>query len=589
MRSAFLPARRLVPLIPVFLLPLAGPGCEKSPRIVSQADYTPPPKVMDDWQRCLWFDFGPAEQRHPGTFASLVEHRIFETAWIGMVRDGSREDSAGPYLRDFVEGEDATFLLGVDSTSYRVLLTLGDSEMDRGPVTVRINGRQAAFGVRTRRGEFADVVQEVTATEGRIRVDLLASECGSFSIVGFALYQPVENGQSEPARPPLRPLFPNLRKAKVGGRRDLRGPEAKQAATDALRRYCDFLLEWRLPETGFSPRGNWYENAYPVRTLLAGFVLFGEESYRNAALETLDRFVGERRPDGNWPRRYFGKSGCRLAEATADSVLSRNLADVGAFATCLPLAGFLVDGERRSDYLEAARTYADSVVLPNQLDDGSFPNLLWEGNLGLVPYSVATGVQTTNLTALYAASGDHRYLDAAERAAVFLARHCREDGTVTFFRHDVEEPLVVDAYDMGDLFYVIEGLLWAEHYARPEVQEEIRRGLTRYFGGTRGLAASQSGHDWWRERQGSWLSSKRVGALYLWSLYSELTTEGESFDELVSSLLSCLVEPSCAEQHGVAIHPAAPEGEFSLAATGWAGLSVAAFLDPDLVFPEPGD
>lgn len=543
---------------------------------------TPSFFLQDGRQRMIWFDFGLPGQPTPEAIALGEIARNPGFAWMGgMTRQKTRAGQPGPYLCDFIEGEDATFAVAVQpaDAEYRVVVTLGDPEEARGPIDVIVNGVNVAPGVVTAAGEATDVGCEIVPEAGRVTVRLRARDCRSFAAVGLAVYGPkgATVGVLFPRNDPRSPVPPPDSLKTLG----------RSGTVRTLGRYCDYLLAHQPSDGGFSYSGAWYQNAYPVRTLLAGGRLLNEPRYREAALHCLDRFANAQVGSGGWISYYFGKEGCELS-ATSDTS-SANLADIGTMSLCLALAVPHAGEERRARYLRAVTHYADSLVLPNQLDDGSFPNLKYAGRDFRHAYSVATATQAASLAALYAVTKDDRYLFAAERAGEWLANMFFEDGQVGFFPHDQNRQLMTASDAFGDLFYMVEGLTWVGHYSKnPDTRALIRQALDRYVWASQGIAA-RTVHGYWWAPASLWGSSKTGGMLYVLLQYRELGCRDPRLRKWIPRALAWLGDEGLAHRTGILAHPSSPTGEHAMVATGFAGISVAAFLDPNVLLPAPRD
>lgn len=551
---------------------------------ITMGEYRKPPSLylQDNRPRLAWFDFGLPGQPTPDAIALGELARNDGFAWTGgMVRQKTRAATSGPYLSDFMEGEDATFMVAVDPPEgeYRIVVTLGDTEQPRGPIDVIVNGVNIAPGVVTEAGKAMEIGSEVVPEDGRVSLRLRATGCKSFAAVGLAVYGPsgARLGHLYPRTITHSPVPPpdSLKTLGRGG------------SVRVLREYCDYLLEQQPSDGGFSYRGAWYQNAYPVRTLLAGGRLLKEPRYREAALACLDRFAAAQASTGGWISYYFGKAGCDL-DAASDSN-SANLADIGTMSLCLALAVPYCDAPRRERYLRAAVFYADSLVLPNQLDDGSFPNLKYEGRDFRHSYSVATATQAASLSALYAVTKDDRYLFAAERAGEWLANMFFEDGQVGFFPHDQNRQLVTGADAFGDLFYMVEGLTWVGHYSKnADTRRLLRQALDRYVWASQGIAARATHGYWWMPGN-LWSASKTGGMLYVLIQYREMGCRDPRLRPWIARALAWLGDQRLSWRSGVLAHSAGPTGEHAIVATGFAGISVAAAIDPNVLLPAPRD
>lgn len=547
---------------------------------VAVRPHQPEPEGFEGWRREAFVDFGRPRAVASGATGIDDVHRVAWMAWSGgMVRFTARDRPRDPFLSDFAEGEDATLLVGATpGSSYRLLLTLGDGRLDRGPLTVWVDGRPAASEVRSRAGEAVDLEIAVPAASDRIRIRLQALDCSAFALCGAAVYVP--EGEVRGGLPDL-----DFDDAPAGAGEAPPSGNPGVRARRVLRAYAEYLVRNRPVEGCFSCRGSWYESSFPVRTLLLAGTLLREPRYREAAFACLDRFVEEQGEDGSWSAKYFGKPDCGLARSMRDSSWARNLADVGCMALCLPLAASRADRSRRVAYLAAARRFADDVVLPNQLESGAFPNLGYQGVIHRHPYSVATGVQAANLSALYAVTGDARYLEAAERAARFLADDIGV-GTIRFRPHASSASRKEVPGQLGDLLYMLEGLIWVEHYGSPPVRDVCRAALTRYFEHPRGLASWPDCRTWLGAGGEPWENSKRPGLLFLLVAYG--TGPGGDHplvERWREAMFQALESPGSVPGCEVLSDPDGPQGTYAVAATGFAGLGIAGVIRPGCHFP----
>lgn len=532
--------------------------------------------VMEDWRLYARYDFGSGEMmKGPGSrYRDMV-------AWSsGMTRPGTTEHHSA-YLSDYIEGEDATLLIAVEPlTQVRILLTLGDADASRGPVSIYVYDDLVIEGLETAAGEFKDVQLEVTGMGNRVYLRVEAADCRTFAVNGVGIYT-LKN--QRPEEIPLLHSAPSF--DTEGEAISVDGDRDQVLAT--LGTYADFLLALQPREGGFSYNGDWYECGYPVRMLLAASELLDQHTYRDAALACLDRFVAERGEDGDWGSGFFGTPGCEIASKTVAEETSRNLADTATMTTCLSLAGVQVKGDRGNEYLAVARDHADRIVLPAQLESGAFPNLLWQGVRYEYPYSVATATQSMSLAALFGATGKKEYLDSASRAALFLARSVNEDGSIDFHPHDKDTTFVLTAERFGDVFYIIEGLIWVHRYADPDTRKEIAAALDRFFLGHRMTEMWENPATWFLMGS-SWETSKRSGFLYLVEEYRNTVNPDADVSAIREGLLGFLGNETRREWMGVLSEPGAPRSHFALVATGFAGLGMVSLVEPAVVFPDQG-
>ena len=531
---------------------------------------------VETWRLRYRVDFGPEDRVEPRSEACDAMDWNPHAAWSrGMVRTGSRPELADAYLSDFVEGERADLQLAAESgTPYFVILTVGDAKETRGPVRIQVDDRVLADSLVTQPGEFTDLKFKATAFGKWLRIRFEAAPCRTFAVNGVALYAeggPAVRGRNASPDPPLPPT-----------RTD--GDSLEARARRALRAEAEYLLGAQPPEGGFSRNGAWYETSYPVRMLLDAARVLDEPRFKAAALDAVDRFVAEQLPDQGWSAHFFGTHGCPIAASTVAGTRTRNLADVGSMALALACAAANADAERSARYVTQDRAYADGIVLPAQLASGAFPNGRFDGKDFAFPYSVATAVQAAHLSALYRNTKEPRYRESAVRAALYLARTIESDGSVRLHPHDKEATVLLPAESVGDLFYVIESLLWVQPVAEGAAADSIAGALDRYFRGG-SLAPLWQDPRAWLHKGDVWERSKRAGILYLLEGYAGIRGGAEDLDRLIAAVFGALEEPAFAKKIGVGAEATSPESRYGLGATGFAGIGVAALaagLSPPL-------
>lgn len=577
-RNGLAPTRTHTWALSLFLVLITTAGCGDRGNVTGAGNY--PDSLGSGLVRLLTIDFGPTTKTAKGMKGIGSRTRDSVCGWSnGMVRETARLDSTNLDLSDFVEGEDATFVLAVGpaGSGYELILTLGDPDSDRGPLTIETRGRRVASDVRTRAGRPRQVRFSVDAPDRRIPFRIRAEPCHLFALVSLAVYGP----------PGARPL--SLAQT---GPRDTRPfvphPDSLLASAEAsdprqlLDVLCRFLIEQESVEGGFSPNGIWYQNAYPIRTLLAGSRILNRPEWEAAAFRALDRFVSDQLPDGRWLSSYFGRADC--GEKITQDVKSSNLADIGTMSTALAVGASMADPARRARYLKSARHYADDVVLPDQLPDGSFPNRLYDGVDFPHSYSVATATQGASLAALALMTGETRYQVAAEKAGRWLAERTLPSGMMVFHPHNSADPRLVRARDFGDTFYLAEGLVWIHRASTDSLTTAVvEEALRRHLWGEAGLLASTI-HGYWWEPPGVWNASKTGGLLEILA-WARQDRPGEEMERWISLAQRWLADPLLRQRVGATSLAFMPNGEFSQVATGFTGVGVASVIDFQVMFP----
>jgi hypothetical protein len=253
---------------------------------------------------------------------------------------------------------------------------------------------------------------------------------------------------------------------------------------------------------------------------------------------------------------------------------------------CLELAAPLAGKSRQSRYLESAVRYADRIVLPRQLPNGAFPNGLYQGRMHSHPYSVATATQASSLSVLGVLTGEQRYKDAAARAALWLVKQFRPDGSVLFSPHDSDKTRIIPATSFGDLFYVLEALTWvARTTERDDVRVAAQSAINNYLWATNGAKASTQHGYWWRS-QTPWSDAKMGGMLYIlteaerWSKKTEL-------EPWRNNAFAWLADTGLSRKIGVLAPLSSRTGLYGMIATGMAGIGIANLVNPEVFAIRP--
>ncbi|HEX7878754.1 MAG TPA: hypothetical protein VF720_05060 [Candidatus Eisenbacteria bacterium] len=564
----------------VLLPALALLGCDGQGPVARATGY--PDSLGPNITRLLIVDFGDNRLAPPGMLGIGSRTRHAVCGWSsGMIREVVRRDTTDKDLADFVEGEDATFVLAVRSPDhpYEVVLTLGDPETARGPMSVSTRDVVVASGIRTKPGQYKQVRFRADAPDRRITFRVRGGRCELFALTSLAVYGPLGSKMPSLAQTgprDARPFVPRPDSlATLGPKSDPRR---------ILGTFADFLVAQEPVEGGFSYTGIWYQNAYPVRTLLAAGRILDRPELVQEAFRVLDRFVDEQHADGRWTSSYFGRPEC-AGRVVADAS-SANFADIGSMAHALAVGAGMADGDRRARYIEAARRYADEVVLPDQMADGAFPNRLYAGKDFPHPYSVATATQASSLAALAIVTGEARYRNAAEKAGQWLAERMLPSGFIVFHPHDADQPRLIRARDFGDSFYLVEGLIWVHRAAADAAtRDSVGAALRRHLWGPAGLKASTI-HGYWWEPPGVWNASKTGGLLEAVAWARE-DSPGAEVDRWIQLSQAWLADPLLRQRIGATSLLFMPNGEFSLVATGFAGVGVASVIDFNAIFPVP--
>ncbi len=445
-----------------------------------------------------------------------------------------------------------------------------------------MQGRTVAKGVTTGRNQFLTQKFPARVDDEALSIQIVAADAkANFALAGVTIRGPKQRRQHSVLSPPIKAI-PTLEEIRACGR-----PDPRQA----LRAYCDWILTHRSADGTLdgmltASSHEWYRSSYPLRTLLAGYQIFGYKPYLEAACKLLDRFVNEQLPNGAWSPGFLKQPVALCSRAEIERVMSdtTNTADIGSMTTCLAAAWPLVDPQRKDRYLKALTRYCDDYASRWQLSSGGFTNGRWHGRDVTVPYSVATGTQGMSFCALYAVSGERRYLKIAERAAAFLLNNWGPDGRP--ISHDYERPIFgfENSTDFGNLYYYHEAILWVWHWTKDQtLKDEIRRVYRWHTMGSRGLLAERVHGVWW-PLAGSWANSKAAAMPLVLLEYERSMAADAEVREAVRRAAVFLCHPDFAARLGILVDPELPWNQFGMTATGFGGLFLAELVRPGVIY-----
>ncbi len=544
------------------------------------------------------FEFGGDYQLvTPGYQPVSRVYRSPKFLWVSPVRDEERPETTDPLLRDFESGDNGEFWVGLDNGTYRISLVMSDAKQAHGPFTIYLQDRAVQKDVRVQAGEVKRYSFPFAVSDGKLSLRFEAAPKQTFVVNAAILEGPRDSS--------LRSLFPDAPPDSLpSAEQVMAGPPADPRRT--LRQVCDWLLAHRLPN-GFlgdyersrtSISYYWYSSAYPIRTLLAGYELFHEPRYLDAATQILDRLVEEQLPNGAFAQTFRSRPTSKLSKAELEHILQKqwlNMADVGSIATALAVSCRYVSGERRETYLAAARRYCDAWATKWQLPSGAFTNGLESGVAQTTPYGVATGTEAAAFAALYAATKEPRHLETAERAAAFLLDNWRPDGQVLARPHWSQNggrEYVQPVTQFGDMFYYHDGILFVYYQSADErFRRKVRQVYQQHIDGDKGLLRC-IGNNAWFPLQDAWDNSKTAGMPLVFLARYRMDHDART-GRTLEVLRRFLSSPSLALRIGVMLEdPALKWGGHSLqswaccsvAATGFGGLSLAEMTQPGIIY-----
>jgi rhamnogalacturonyl hydrolase YesR len=544
------------------------------------------------------FDFGGAFQdvAYGFTPVSRVYHSP-KFLWIDNVREVERMDVDDALRRDFVGGQKGEFWVGLDNGSYQITIIFGDPKEAKGPFDIYIQDQLVQKNIQTAAGKFLELKFPFEVTDQKLRLRLQAEDGSEFAINGAIL----SGGSGKSLRrifdeaPP--DFLPTVDEVFSKGSTDTKS---------ALRNICNWFLAHRLPN-GFlgdyepgeeATNFYWYSSAYPIRTLLAGYEIFAKQNYLDAVIQITDALVAEQLPNGAWQQIFRNKPTKKLSRKEIEEIYQTqwmNMADIGSIATALGIASHYVEEPRKSQYIKSLQRFCDDWALQWQKPSGGFTNGMESGVAQTEIYSVATATEAATFATLYLNTDDEKYLKIAEQAAHFMVDHWNENGQpIWYFHHSIKEGKILDIpiNYFGDAFYATDGIFQVYHHTKDEsLREKMERVYSWYIKGEKGLLANLGQNSWW-QLQDAWNNSKTAGIPLAFLNYQRMADDPAA-DRFVSIAKRFLCTPLFSQRLGIMVEDAnLPWGGHSLqswaacsvAATGFAGLSIAEMIQPGVIY-----
>lgn len=560
------------------------------------------------------FDFGNDSVTADNGYKKI--ERIYINSrymWINELSNRWHSETLPSPYRDIVFGREGEFRIGLLQGEYCFELHFFDPNEDWQPFEV-------SFGAATKADKMfcgevyqravitykkaEKLIHKVTVNHkgGVLAISFKGISGGSFFVSGLKVFGKEGAALERMYEEAPLDILPEI---------DEVNKNSRNSPLEMLKNVCDWICDKRLPD-GFvgdfeGGKRLWYTASYPIRTLLAGYELFEDEEYFNAAVHLLDLLVSEQMPEGSFTQAYRCKKTENCSSIELDEVRKTNwmnLADVGSMVAVLAVACKYAKGERRVTYLASVKRYLDDWALRFNTPNGGFTNG-WVLRFDEKVYSVSTAASALTLGVYAKLTGDRKYLKIAENAALLLAKNWNENGKNWNFIYDNTYPghdHYQGANEFGDGFYTAEALsaLLALSDSK-EVRASLFNALRRYLFGSEGLIALKKDQSWW-SLQNIWHNSKSAGNPILlldFLRYSKefgatqeeiaiVQTEFELCqrficDEKYAGLLGVMVnDPSTSVPFPV--HSIQSWTGCAVAATGFAGIALAQLAKPGIIY-----
>lgn len=562
-------------------------------------------------ERLIGFDFGNDSVPSDAGFIKVERlYRAPEYMWVCETKNRWFSTAEASPYRDCLYGRRGEFQMGLPAGEYELRFYFYAPVSAPGPFEV-VAGQAEPYAPRL--SWTPQVVRTVNVMEGEKQCAALrVAHPGGILAVGFP-GEYIINGLEVygAAGTQLQPIYEEATPRKMPSVLEVQNaPHVDEK--EALREICGWLMANRQSDGfvgDYETCGRlWYTASYPLRTLLTGYELFGEQAYLDAATVVLDRFVAEQMPEGSFTQCYRAVPTAQLSAEELDNVRKRNwmnLADVGSAVSALATACHYVQGARLQNYTAAVRKYLDHWALRFQQPEGGFTNG-WIRRFDEKVYSVATATTTLTCAVFYEVTGEEKYLVTAEKAALFMADKWHPDGRLwnhvfdtTYPGHDHHQ----NVEDFGDGFYTLEALLAVLNATKSEkVRTVLFDAIRTYIFGEAGLLALQNGQAWWPLDRNCWHLSKSAGMpMVLCDFVRFADAMGASAKEkqkasaaltlcrqfLTTPRFSGLLGVMCDEpeqEYPFARHSIQCWNGCAAAATGIAGVALAHLWRPGIVF-----
>jgi hypothetical protein len=577
------------------ILPGPALGAAESKTAVVNAGAT---AEIKDAGKKLAIQFGDEYQRRAVGYELIS--RVYWNPyylWIDQVSDdaGINVDEAELEGRTGY-GQPAEFRLGLINGVYHFTLTFHDPDGDHGPFFVKADDKEVLSGITVHAGEVRREEFSCEVRNNRIGLHFIPTEEKDF------ILNTLEIERVERVR--LTPLFKTAPPIVLPTKEELH-QKAQNDPKAALRRICDWIIAHAHPDgyLGDVWDGNvfyWYTMSFPVRALLAGYDIFGDSKYLDAAAKTLDLFVGEQLAGGSWTDDYRKKLTSDMSSEELQKILKthgQGLSGNGSAVGAMAAASRYVDGPRKEKYAKAVCRFCDEFASTFQRESGAFNDgyngTTRDGDI----FSCATAIEASVFSLAYATTGDAKYIQVADRAMDFLLPYWVEDGRMVgraphWYPRNRNSKLMETLW-FGDQWYYDDGFITVFHHTKNSaLRDKINFALRRRALGSHGLLAAVVDRVWW-PIQNIWLNAKSIGEVQTLLHAQRHGKKNDELDRTIDNMVQFLSAPEYARRVGImaddAEYPASEHhcrtwSGMGMEATGFAGMSLAEKIKPGVLY-----
>jgi len=543
------------------------------------------------------FQFGNTYQRRAPGFVLLSG--VYASPcylWVGSVNECASRQVADPLLEGYVQStQPAAFWMGLPDGAYRLTMTGYEPEQDHGPFTVKANDTEALRNVVIQADSIWKASFQAQSKDGVLRLAFVPAPGKDFILNGL-----VVEGRDDRIVP--QPVFRTAPPTTLPGQAEWMAHSEEDPAR-VLRRICAWLVahcraDGFIGDTWATGTDYWYTTSFPVRALLAGYDILGDERYLDAALAVLDLFVGEQLPNGAFQDRFRGKPTAELGPAELENSLQSRLpmSDVGSVVSALAIGSHYAPAPRKERYVRSVQLFCDNWASRFQQPSGGFTDGQWVPYEGLI-YSCATAIEAATFSLAYAITGRTHYLKVAADAIRYLLPDWRTDGRMTGRApHWVVrsgQPFVMESLYFGDMWYYDEGFVTTSLHAQDDdLCHRIDEALGWRVFGSQGLLHTMGGQVWW-PIQNIWNNAKSIGLVQTLLHARVCGTSTPALEEALVRTRKFLCTPEFSRRLGIMVedaeHPARVYGfqtwsGMRMEATGFAGMTLAEMIQPGVLY-----
>jgi len=544
-------------------------------------------------KRILAVQFGNTYQRRAAGYKLItLIYTDPRCVWIDGIFDGAHMNVDEALLEGFVRiPKPADLRIGLTPGTYQVTLTFYDPTKGHGPFSIVAGDSRVLSRCTTTAGEIVEKSFYCQAEGNSLTLRFIPEEGKDIVLNALVL-----TGQEDEK---LLPVFKTAPPAKMPGRTELDSSLAHEPEA-ALREVCDWLLDHRR-ENGFlgdAWEGNapyWYTASMPVRALLAGYDILGDQKYLDAGLVIMDLFASEQTPNGAFPSVLRGRITSELTEAEIQHIYETErlpMSDVGSVVSALAIATKYAGPEHRKIYQDSLVLFCDKWASLFQKRDGSFTD---GPNTGT--YSCASAIEASAFSLASKATGETKFLQSAKRALRFLLPDWMEDGRMIgrapHWPVRNRLPFVMETLYFGDQWYYDEGFITSAHYVEdPELKRDLLEALQHRVFGDCGLLRALGDGVWWPV-QDVWNNAKSLGMVQTLLAMKSFDMSTPELEDALKLLQQVICTPEYSHRLGVMVddseHPADKFGSRSWGgmateATGFAGMTIAEMIKPGVLY-----